>query len=462
MTSLPDDPLGDGGIPGYAARLRGGAIAATAATEAYLARIEALEPRLGAFELVTAETALATARAIDALLAVGHDLGPLMGVPVAVKDLFAIDGTPVTAGSNVDVADLIGDEGSFVKMMRRAGCILLGKTKTVEFALGPTGVNHVRGTPWNPCDAVDHRAPGGSSAGSAVAMAAGLCAFSIGSDTGGSVRIPAAFCGIFGLKTTVGLWPTDGVFPLSRTLDTIGPFTRTAADAAQVYAGLQNVAAPGPAPLKGMRLGKPVGYYYDNLDADVARCTEAALARLQEAGVELVPIEVPEAAERMAVFPLIAPAELISELGPERFHAGQNAMDPTVRTRAAGGLEVAAHDYARALRRHRELTALASARMQDLDGWITPSTVMVPPVLADFPDTAAELALAPRVTQNSQPGNLFGQCGVSLPIHGLGSELPVGLQLMGAPGTEAGLLSVAMAVESVLPPGPLPNLAPFL
>ncbi|MCP4249164.1 MAG: amidase, partial [bacterium] len=176
-----------------------------------LARIEALEPRLGAFEYVAAEQALSTARALDELLAAGTDLGPLMGVPVAIKDLFAVDGMPTAAASNLDVTEVIGPEGDFVKTLKRAGCVILGKTKTDEFALGTLGFNPKRGTPWNPWDAKTHRAPGGSSSGSAVAAVAGLCAFAIGTDTGGSVRGPAAFCGAFGLKSTVGLWPTNGM-----------------------------------------------------------------------------------------------------------------------------------------------------------------------------------------------------------------------------------------------------------
>ena len=190
MKELPADPFVPGGIAAFAERLRRGEITAEAAASAYVERIELLEPRLQAYEYIAADQALETARSLDRLLAAGTDLGPLMGVPVAIKDLYAVKGMPTTAGSNVDVSEFIGDEGSFVKRLKRAGCVILGKTKTVEFALGAG--NHHRGTPWNPWDGKTHRAPGGSSSGSAVAVAAGLCAFAIGSDTGGSVRIPAA------------------------------------------------------------------------------------------------------------------------------------------------------------------------------------------------------------------------------------------------------------------------------
>ena len=221
MTVLPPDPLESGGIAEYGKRLRAGDIMAEASTVAYLDRIEALDPKLGAYEYVAGEQALKAARALDSLLAAGTDLGPLMGVPVAIKDLFAVEGMTTHAGSNLDLSDVIGVEGSFVKRLKRAGCVILGKTKTVEFALGTTGISKPRGTPWNPWDAKVHRVPGGSSSGSGVAAAASLCGFAISTDTGGSVRLPASFCGVFGLKTTVGLWPTDGVFPLPPDLDRI-------------------------------------------------------------------------------------------------------------------------------------------------------------------------------------------------------------------------------------------------
>lgn len=178
----PEDPLAEGIAP-YGQRLRASETTAEDVTRAYLDRIAALDSDLGAYQHVANDTALAHARAIDALLKSGVDLGPLMGVPVAVKDLVAVDGMPTTAGSKLDVADLIGGEGRFVRKLKRLGCVVLGKTKTVEFAFGVTGASTPQGTPRNPSDADTPRLPGGSSAGSAVAMVAGLCGFAIGSDT---------------------------------------------------------------------------------------------------------------------------------------------------------------------------------------------------------------------------------------------------------------------------------------
>ena len=320
VVEIPPDPLQSTGIQGFAERLRAGETTAEATVGAYLKRIEALDSRLGAYEYVAGENAVAQAMALDRLLACGTDLGPLMGVPVAVKDLFAVEGMPTTAGSNLDVSDLVGSEGRFVGMLKRAGCIILGKTKTVEFAMGGTGINLVRGTPWNPWDADIHRVPGGSSSGSAVAAAAGLCAFSIGSDTGGSVRIPA-YSGIVGLKTTRGLWPTGGVAPLCRTLDTIGLITTSASDAATAFGALAGIAAPVAAEPRGLRLGRPATLFFEGLDRDVERCTEAALTALRAAGSEIVDCALPETAGHMEWVQALIAAEFMGAFGRERFEA---------------------------------------------------------------------------------------------------------------------------------------------
>ena len=462
MTKLTSDPIGKGGIAKFGERLRKGEISAESATSAYLSRIEALDFKLGAFQHVAAEQALATARAMDALLASGTDLGPLMGVPVALKDLFAVEGMPATAGSKVDVSDLIGSEGSFVRALRQAGCVILGKTKTVEFAFGVTGISAPRGTPCNPWGSDVHRLPGGSSSGSAVAVAVGLCAFAIGSDTGGSVRIPAALNGIFGLKTTSGLWPTDGVFPLGRDLDTIGPITKSAADAAVVFGVLTDTPAPQPAPLGGLRLGKPESYFFRNLDPEVEKCTVAAMAALQEEGVEIVPIEVPEAPEREGYFPVALGACLIAVLGRDRFIEHRDKMDPTVASRGDKGLEVLAADFVRLERRREECREIAKTRMEGLDGWISPTATILAPSMADFDDLDFAMRMTLGMTQNTQPANHMGQCATTTPIHGLGASLPVGLQVICAAGQDAMAVSIGRAFENLFGPAPQPDLESFL
>ena len=446
-TALPADPLAGMDIAEYGARLRGGAITAEAATLAYLERIALLDGKLQSFVHVAGEPALEQARAVDRLLASGSDLGPLMGVPVAVKDLFSIAGMPVSrCGSRVDIADLVEPEGEFVRRLKRAGCVILGKTRMTEFAAGLVNLTHP--TPWNPCDAGTHRLPGGSSNGSAVAMAAGLCAFSIGSDTGGSVRQPAALCGVFGHKTTAGALPTDGVFPLSTTLDSIGYFARCARDAALIHSTLSGGPLPAPRPARGLRLGRPVNHYFDNLDPEVAAAMATALERLARSGAQIVPIEVPETAELANVFlPLVA-VELLATLGAERFRKARELLDPIVWSRCERLLDYPAAEYVIRLRRHGELCRIAAGRMAGLDAWVTPTTPDVPLPVAGLDTLEKAAAWIARGTHATRPGNLFGQCGVSIPLPG--TALPVGLQLMGRPGDDAALLALSQGVEAVL------------
>lgn len=456
-------PFDDGGLDGFGRRLRAGKSSAERVTRAYLSRIEALDPKLGAFQYIAADAALEQARAIDALLASGVDLGPLMGVPIAVKDLFAIEGMPVTVGSHMPLDDVIGAEGPFVKALKRAGCIILGVTKTVECAFGAAGINTVRGTPWNPWDARVHRLPGGSSSGSAVAVAAGLCAFAIGTDTGGSVRVPAALCGIFGLKTTVGLWPTQGVFPLSTTLDSIGLLTRDADDAATALAALTpGTQLPRPAPQPGqLRLGRIRGYMDEQIDPAVHAAFETALAQLQSAGVTIEDVPLPEAEEREQLVPAIMGTEVLATLGRERFEAHRAAMDPVVAARIAAALDIKADAYIRALRRQQALQNLMQDRLQPLDGWISPTCAVPPLPVADFSDPEDGTRLSRRVTRCSQPGNIFGLCGANIPLTDK-QALPVGLQLLCTPNAEAHTAAVSKTLQGILGPRQAPSLDAFL
>ena len=467
--TLPPDPIEPGGIAGFARRLRAGKTTAQAATQAYLERIEILDPHLDAYECVMADEALETARAVDRLLAAGPDLGPLMGVPVSVKDLFAIEGTPTTAGSNLDLANLIGAEGSFIAGLRRAGCVILGKTRMPEFAMGSVGgrgvVSFLRGAPRNPWDAKIHRAPGASSSGSGIAVAAGMCAFSIGTDTGGSVRGPAAMCGIFGLKTSPGLWPADGMLAQAPELDTIGPMTASAADAAVVFAALQGTPRPQAHPPGGLRLGKPTNHYYEELDSAVAACMAAALSALVEAGITIVPIDVPEAAEPKRDFGAYVPANLLAVLGRDRFLAERAAMDPLIAPRIADGLEVMADHYIRLEWRRQELERVAGERLAGLDGWVVPTAGMVAPPVDDIAgkDNAALVAeMAARKTHRRMSGNYFGLCATSTPIQQFGSDLPVGLQIMCPAGRDDRALSIALTLEDLFGAPPRPDLGGFL
>lgn len=462
MTRLPPDPLGGCSLADYGRLLRQGEISIETTTASYLDRIELLDGVLGAFEHVARSDALATARALDQLLASGTDLGPLMGVPIGIKDLLAVDSMPIRGGSNLDVTSLAGKEGRFVKRLRAAGCVILGKTATVEFAFDAVGINTSRGTPWNPADPRIKRIPGGSSNGSAVAVAAGMAALAIGTDTGGSVRVPAALCGVTGLKTSDGRWPSDGMLALSPTFDTIGLLCRSAADADLAFSAIEQ-SAPLPArDPASIRLGRPKNHYFDGLDREVATRVETAIEHLRNAGVQVAEIDVPETAEAGEIFTSILGPELLARLGRDRFAAERDKIDPVIRGQIEVSHYVHADSYIRAIDRRRELVEIATRRMIGLDGWVMPSVAILAPPVADFeaPERAMRLGLG--ITRNTHPGNLFAQCGLSIPIPGEPGSLPVGLQIMGKNGSDAELLAIGQSIERILGRPAPHDLAGFL
>jgi aspartyl-tRNA(Asn)/glutamyl-tRNA(Gln) amidotransferase subunit A len=441
-----DSPLANLSIAEFGARLRRRELSAEAVTTALLQRIERLNPKLGAYTIVARETALAAAREADAAVRAGKDLGPLMGVPVAVKDLFYVDGMPPTAGSQLDVSAIVQAEGPVVRALKKSGAVILGKTWTSEFALG--GINFIQRVPWNPCDAETHRTPGGSSGGSAVATAARLCAFALGTDTGGSVRMPAALCGVFGHKFSSSAFTLDGIFPLSPTLDSPGVFAPTAADALTVWNALTH-SRPEPVPrVSTLRLGKPSPLYFEALDAEVAQAVEDALGRIERAGALIEPVTVPEAEEFEAVFGRIVPFELIEILGRERVRENLGILDPVTRARFTAALDLARTDYEEARQRQRMLRDAVHKRMEGFDAWLAPAAPLVPAPLAAYSTLESALAWNRRALRNTRPGNVFDQCAVSLPLANTG--LPVGLQILCPAGRDARLLAIACALEAAL------------
>jgi aspartyl-tRNA(Asn)/glutamyl-tRNA(Gln) amidotransferase subunit A len=461
MISLAPDPLASG-IRDFGHKFREGKITAAQATNAYLARIEELDGALGAYEYVASEQARSQANAIDQLLQSGFDLGPLMGVPVSIKDIFAVERMPTAAGSNADVADVIGPEGSFIRKLKRAGCIILGKVKTVEFALGSSGTNYSRGTPRNPWDAGTFRLASGSSSGSAVAVAAGLCSFSVGSDTGGSVRGPAGFCGVVGTKTTGGLLPLDGIFSLSKTFDSIGILSASADDTALTIAALLDRPQPKPAPLAGLRLGR-VAALFEGSDPKVVACIDAALKALAARGAEIIEIALPEVGVANDVFTTISRPELIAALGRDRFLAIRDSMNVDVADRASAGLSVSADSYIQALWRHHELREAGRQAMREVDAWIAPSKINLAPAFpGKFVSLEKDKELIALCAGPTRVANTFGLCATSQPVQQYGADLPVGMQIMCGEFDEMRLLSIALAVEQVIGRPARPDVSGFL
>ncbi len=454
MMDLPLDPFSENGLEGFAKDFREGKATSEEVTRIYLERIEKLDPKLGAYESVAAESALATARAMDLLIKSGTDLGPLMGVPVAIKDVFVISQMPKPrVGSNMELPDILGaEEATFIKALRKAGCVFLGQTKAVELCLGITGHSAPRGTPWNPTDMEHHRAPGGSSSGSGVAMAAGLCAFAIGSDSGGSVRVPAAFNGVFGLKTTTGLWPTDGAFPLDPRVDSIGLLTRSASDALLAFKTISSVLfgfAYQPrrsgARLDRLCLGVPQNHFGENVNPKISEAFQAANEHLKAQGCLLENIIVPEAPERAGYFPVSMPSSLLSVLGKENFLAQKHMMDPVIAKRVESGLDAKAYEFLALEDKRTKSRAAVEERFIGYDAWVSPTTADFAPLISDLEDPEKGMQLALGMTHNTQPSNHLGLCSISLPLPVDG--LPIGYQLMGAPNTDLKLLEIAVEME---------------
>lgn len=470
QTELPADPIASIGLRGFAESFRSGEMTSEEATRAYLKRIELLDGKLGAYQHVAADDAIRSAQTMDQLRAIGVDLGPLMGVPISVKDLLIVDGMPTTAGSEMSVEYIIGtEEGPFVRALRAAGCVILGKTKTVEFALGITGVMEGRETPWNPWDLDVQRVPGGSTSGGAVAAAAGLCAFSIGTDTGGSVRVPAALAGLFGLKLSTGKWPIEGSMPLASHLDTIGLLTLSAQDAAIAYAAINKALGetnsgltetPGPASLTKLKLARPTEYIVENVNDEVAETFGLALDKIKDAGVEVDDLVVKEAPELGPYLLSALPVRLLATLGYDKFGANKNVIDPSIVTRLENGENTKAVDYFILEAKRDKSISQAQGYFSDYDAWLTPTVGDTARPVEEFTDPEVSGPFAGAMVRTTQPANYLDLCAATIAIPRPDGELPVGFQVICRGGDEPKLLSISLALEELFGRVKMPDMAP--
>lgn len=455
-----------------AASVRDGRTTSVALTRACLDRIERLQPRLNAFVAVSGEAALARATAADRARADGAALGPLHGVPLAHKDMFYRVGEISACGSRIRADWRADATATVLRRLDDAGAITLGRLGMSEFAVGPLGLNAHFGAvrnPWNP-----ERVSGGSSSGPAAAVAAGLCFGALGSDTGASIRVPAAACGVVGLKPTYGLVSRAGAMPLSHSLDVVGPLARTVADVvllAHVIAGADEAdpaslsapaalipAAPPPLP-PGLKIGVPTSFFTDGLDPELAVAQDAAAAQIVALGCVAVPVEVPafEAATRL--YPLILGAEAASLHGA---WLRERPLDyaPQVRGRLLAGLRIPAADYVTALRARAGLLAQVMALFARVDVILAPTWSRLPPRIADVehesvPDASRTVAGVLRATL---PANVLGLPALTVPIGMTSVGVPAGAQLIGPPWSEPRLLALGHAWQRVRPPAapPLP------
>ena len=400
---------------------------------------------------VYADTARAAADASDTRARLGAALGPLDGVIVSIKDLFDVAGEPTRAGSQVlaNAPPAIVD-APVIARLRQAGAVIVAKTNMSEFAFSGVGTNPHYGTPGNPADRA--RVPGGSTSGGAVAVADAMCEITIGTDTGGSTRIPAALCGLVGFKPTKSRVPTDGAYPLSATLDSIGPMASTVdacARADAVLAG-DDPWVLQPTSLRGLRIGIPQGLPLRDLDDSVAARFAEASASLARNGVSLSEqhfpifddmVRVNSSASISVVEGYLVHRELLSARGGE--------YDPLVRGRLEGGARVSGEDFAAMLRERGALARAMDDRLSDLDALVLPTTPIVAPTIAEVSTSEGFTAKNRLLLRNTAIANFFDLCAISLPMPRAGG-LPTGLMLVGRNGQDRRLFQMAAAVERLL------------
>jgi aspartyl-tRNA(Asn)/glutamyl-tRNA(Gln) amidotransferase subunit A len=438
------------------ALLRERKVSAVELTRACLARIERLNPRLNAFITVTAEQALNEAKAADAQIAQKQWRGPLHGIPIALKDLIDTAGVKTTAGSAVFADRVPRADAEVVLRLKDGGAVMLGKLNMHEFAYGDSSAQSHYGpvrNPWN----LD-RVSGGSSGGSAAAVAAGLCYAALGSDTGGSIRQPAAYCGIVGLKPTYGLVSTRGVVPLAWSLDHIGPMCRTVMDAALAlqpiagYDAMDTNSMPATPPdyaaaLRGrpaaLRLGIPKRVFYEDLDAEVERAVNEAVRVLRGISVSVQDVQLPP----YKTLPIVG-AEAYTYHAPY-FTKTPDRYQPMTRRRLEAGSKVTATAYIEAKRELDRLRRVVLGVFQTVDLLITPTTPVLPATVEDAlkdPGTPPPGGVAPSL-RNTQPFDIYGLPCISVPCGFSRSGLPIGLSISGPPLGEGIVLALAHAYE---------------
>jgi len=457
---------------------------------AHLARIAALDARLGTFLHIDEAGALRRADEIDAELARGSDPGPLAGVPIALKDILVTRDVPTTAGSRILAGWIPPYDATVVERLRAAGAVLIGKLNMDEFAMGSSTENSAFFPCRNPWDL--ERVPGGSSGGSAAAVAAGLCAASLGTDTGGSIRQPASLCGVVGLKPTYGRVSRWGVIAFASSLDQVGPLARSVADAAllfEVIAGFDprdstSIDQPAPrlsgaltAGARGLTIGRPREYDLPGVDPEVKRAVDAALALLADHGARIRDISLPNSAHALPTYYLVAPAEASSNLarydgvrfGRRPEGASTSLLEMYRRTRGAGfgpevkrrimlgtfALRSGYYDaYYRKAQQVRALIAEDYRRaFAEVDLVASPTSPTPAFRLGEKADDPMAMYLADVFTLSC---NLAGLPGISVPCGLTAGGLPIGLQLVGRPLDEATLIRAAAAHERAAGPAPHP------
>jgi aspartyl-tRNA(Asn)/glutamyl-tRNA(Gln) amidotransferase subunit A len=431
-----------------AAAIRAGLLSPVELTRTMLSRIERFDGKLQSYVDVYAEEALAKAREAEAAIGRGDQLGPLHGVPLALKDLYDVAGKPTLAGSAVRAGHRADEDSAVTGLLKAAGAVLLGKTVTHEFAFGV--VSAPTRNPWDL-----GTIPGGSSGGSAAATAAGLCLAAMGTDTGGSIRIPAGLTGLVGLKPTFGRVSKRGVAPLSWSLDHAGPLTRTVLDAALLLQSITgfdpadpdavdepvtNVLAGLDSGVDGLRIGVPSNYFFDDLAPAVGDAVHAALAVLESAGARLVEVRVPDVEISAEVVTTIVGVEA-ALIHQEEMRSRPHDYTDDTRERLIAGAGIPGTAYVDAVRRRRLVAAGFRSALSEVDILATPTLPITAP-----PYGSAPAAVMPTLTRLTSPLNAAGLPALAVPC-GFDGGLPVSLQLIGRPFDEATILRAGQAYQ---------------
>lgn len=429
---------------------------ARALVDALLARIDDENPRLNAYWSVAAAGAAEAADAVDAARERGEDPGPLAGMPVAVKDNIDVAGAPTTSGSRFFADTITTADAVVVARLRAAGAIPIGKTALHEFVYGATTNNPHFGACRNPWDIT--RIPGGSSGGSGAALAADLAVGALGTDTGGSVRIPAALNGVSGLRATFGAVSNRGVFPVSASFDTVGPMARSVDDVAMIFAVIAGfdrrdgraVEHPVADPVErlhegaaGVRIGLPRNFFFEDVEPGIERHVRAATEQLAGLGADVLDIDVPGAERAVDDVTLITRAEALA-LHRERLEQRPAWLGEDVRRRLELGHEISGADFASALDRMYRWRAVMLAAFEDVDIVLTPTTNAVAPPI----ESAEMIATTAQLTRFTYAWSLAHMPALSVPCGFSENGLPIGMQLAGAPWDEATLLRVGAAYQA--------------
>lgn len=431
----------------------------------FIERIESLNSIYQAYCYTCMETAMQQARVSETAIYKGYDLGIFHGIPYAAKDLYDVEGIPTTGGSHLLSKNIAKRDATVINKLKRSGMILLGKTKTVQFAYGGVGINHDQGTPLNPWKK-DPYVAGGSSSGSGVSVSTGLCTMALGTDTGGSIRIPAALCGVTGFKATAGRISRAGIYPLSSSMDSFGPLTRYVEDAALVYECLQgedrrdlstynhpkiDVLKNLKKGIKGFRLAFANMVFWDDIHPDIekkVRSTESVFRELG-ANVEEIDFRVAQEARNINSKSQVISAEACS-VNEKWLQYHYDQLDPIVSNRMIAGKKILATEYIQSVEKWKELQKKAVDALDQIDALLVPTTcIPAMPINKIDKDLETYFNYNTLYLRNTTIGNILNLCAVSVPCGFTNDGLPIGLMIYGKPYQEDLVLRIGYAFQKI-------------